>query len=75
MWEIWANKLLPKALKSGPKNCPIWSHCPRVINDYHLAEVGICFDTGLPEIVKNLDSLSLTSFVTLPNAQTFENSG
>ena len=28
MWEIWANKLLPKALISGPKsNSPIWSHC------------------------------------------------
>ena len=31
MWEIWANKLLPKASKSCPKcrNRPIWSH-------YHL---------------------------------------
>ena len=29
MWEIWANQLLPKTLKSGTKlkkNRPIWSH-------------------------------------------------
>ena len=28
MWEIRANKLLPKALKvtQSAKNCPIWSH-------------------------------------------------
>ena len=29
MWEIWANSLLPKALKSCPKckNRQLWSHC------------------------------------------------
>ena len=29
MWEIWVNKLLPKALKIGPKSkkCQIWWHC------------------------------------------------
>ena len=32
MWEIWANKLLPKAVKvaQSPINRPIWSHCPLV---------------------------------------------
>ena len=37
MWEIWANLLLPKALKSCPKskNCQIWSHWLLPMNEMH----------------------------------------